>query len=56
MEKYAHVANLQQVKDNDFNLNIPPMSNTFEAEAVIDSGAIAQQLQSLEVESQKRML
>ncbi|MEQ1230149.1 type I restriction-modification system subunit M [Acinetobacter junii] len=53
IEKYAHVATLKEVKDNDFNLNIPRYVNTFEAEAEIDLDAIAQALQALEVESQK---
>lgn len=53
IEKYAHVATLQQVKDNDYNLNIPRYVDTFEAEAEIDLDAIAQQLQQLEKDSQK---
>ena len=53
IEKYAHVATLQQVKDNDYNLNIPRYVDTFEAEDVIDLDAIAQALKALEVESQK---
>ncbi|WP_312080550.1 type I restriction-modification system subunit M [Acinetobacter schindleri] len=53
IEKYAKVAALQEVKDNDFNLNIPRYVDTFEAEAEIDLDAIAKQLQVLEVESQK---
>ena len=53
IEKYAKVATLQEVKDNDYNLNIPRYVDTFEAEAEIDLDAIAKQLQTLEVESQK---
>ena len=53
IEKYAHVATLQEVKDNDYNLNIPRYVDTFEAEAEIDLDAIAKQLQELEQESQK---
>ena len=53
IEKYAHIATLQQVKDNDYNLNIPRYVDTFEAEAEIDLDAIAQQLQALEQDSQK---
>ena len=53
IEKYAHVATLQEVKDNDYNLNIPRYVDTFEAEAEIDLDAIAKQLQALEVDSQK---
>jgi type I restriction enzyme M protein len=53
IEKYAHVASLQQVKDNDYNLNIPRYVDTFEAEAEIDLDVIAQALQDLEQNSQK---
>ena len=53
IEKYAHVATLQQIKDNDYNLNIPRYVDTFEAEAEIALDAIAQQLQDLEQNSQK---
>ncbi|MEG2272853.1 MAG: type I restriction-modification system subunit M [Acinetobacter sp.] len=53
IEKYAHVATLQEVKDNDYNLNIPRYVDTFEAEAEINLDAIAQQLQQLEQDSQK---
>lgn len=53
IEKYAHVATLQEVKDNDYNLNIPRYVDTFEAETEIDLDAIAKQLQALEQDSQK---
>lgn len=53
IEKYAHVATLQEVKDNDYNLNIPRYVDTFEVEAEIDLDTIAKQLQALEVETQK---
>jgi type I restriction enzyme M protein len=53
IEKYAHVATLQEVKDNDYNLNIPRYVDTFEAEDEIDLNAIAQQLKALEQQSQK---
>ena len=51
--KYAKVASLKEVKDNDYNLNIPRYVDTFEAEAEIDLDEIAKQIQALEVESQK---
>ncbi len=47
IEKYAKVATLQEVKDNDYNLNIPRYVDTFEAEDEIDLNAIAQQLKEL---------
>jgi len=53
IDKYAHVATLQEVKDNDYNLNIPRYVDTFEAEGDIDLNAIAQQLKELEEQSEK---
>ena len=52
IEKYAKVATLQEVKDNDYNLNIPRYVDTFEAGDEIDLNAIAQQLKDLEQQSQ----
>ena len=52
IEKYAKVATLQEVKDNDYNLNIPRYVDTFEAEDEIDLNTIAQQLKELEQQSQ----
>ena len=53
IDKYAKVATLQEVKDNDYNLNIPRYVDTFEAEDEIDLNSIAQQLKDLEKQSQK---
>ncbi len=53
IDKYAKVATPQEVKDNDYNLNIPRYVDTFEAEDEIDLNAIAQQLKALEQQSQK---
>lgn len=36
IDKYSDVATFQQVKDNDFNLNIPRYVNTFEEEPPVD--------------------
>jgi type I restriction enzyme M protein len=48
VEKYSHVASLQEIRDNDYNLNIPRYVNTFEEEENIDIAAVAKQLKSLE--------
>ena len=53
IEKYAKVATLQEVKDNDYNLNIPRYVDTFEVEDEIDLNTIAQQLKDLEQASKK---
>ncbi|MGO4949902.1 N-6 DNA methylase [Paenibacillus sp. DRB1-1] len=36
VDKYAHVASLEEIKENEFNLNIPRYVDTFEEEQVID--------------------
>ncbi len=49
-DKYSYVAKLQEIKDNDYNLNIPRYVDTFEAEDSIDLEAVARELISLEDE------
>lgn len=36
VDKYAYLATLQEIKENDYNLNIPRYVDTFEEEAEID--------------------
>ncbi len=40
VEKYAHVATFDEIKENDYNLNIPRYVNTFEEEEAVDMAAI----------------
>ena len=49
-EKYAHLASLEEVAENDFNLNIPRYVDTFEEEAEIDIDAVQQEITKLEKE------
>ena len=51
IEKYSHLATLQEVADNDYNLNIPRYVDTFEAEEEIDIQAVMQEIKSLEAKS-----
>lgn len=60
IDKYAYLASLQEIRDNDYNLNIPRYVDTFEEEQEIDLVAVRaerKQLQSelteLEVEMAK---
>lgn len=46
--KYSHIATLQEIKDNDFNLNIPRYVDTFEEEQQIDINAVANELVELD--------
>ncbi len=48
IEKYSHLATLQEVAENDYNLNIPRFVDTFEAEEEIDIRAVMQEIKSLE--------
>jgi len=36
IEKYAHVASLEEIQENDYNLNIPRYVDTFEEEEPVD--------------------
>jgi len=47
-EKYSYLANLDEIRENDFNLNIPRYVDTFEEEDPVDIESIAQELNSLE--------
>lgn len=48
--KYAHVASFEEIKENDFNLNIPRYVDTFEEEEEIDILAVQQEIEQLEAE------
>ena len=48
IEKYSHLATLQEVAENDYNLNIPRYVDSFEAEEEIDIQAVMQEIKSLE--------
>lgn len=43
--KYAHVVSLEEIKENDYNLNIPRYVDTFEEEAIIDLEEVNRQLE-----------
>ena len=49
-EKYAYVASPDEIRENDFNLNIPRYVNTFEEEAEIDIKAVQREIEELETE------
>ena len=48
IEKYSHCASLQEIKDNDYNLNIPRYVDTFEEEEEIDIKAVMAEIKELE--------
>jgi type I restriction enzyme M protein len=49
-DKYSYVASLAEVRENDYNLNIPRYVDTFEEEEPVDLQAVSRQLQQLEQE------
>lgn len=47
IEKYSHVATLDEIKENDYNLNIPRYVDTFEEEEIIDIDAVNAEIAEL---------
>ncbi|MEW8333836.1 MAG: type I restriction-modification system subunit M [Candidatus Thiodiazotropha sp.] len=50
VDKYAHVALFDEIKENDFNLNIPRYVDTFEQEQEVDLESVQKNIDSLEAE------
>jgi len=50
IDKYSYVASLDEVRENDYNLNIPRYVDTFEEEEPVDIAAVASELKELETE------
>ncbi|WP_413176488.1 type I restriction-modification system subunit M [Anabaena azotica] len=48
--KYVRVASLDEIKENDFNLNIPRYVDTFEEEEEIDIAAVQREIKQLEAD------
>ncbi|WP_144486983.1 type I restriction-modification system subunit M [Bacillus pumilus] len=53
VEKYAHVASFEEIKKNDFNLNIPRYVDTFEEEEPVDMTAIGAKIQEIRKEKEE---
>lgn len=47
-DKYSHVAKLQEVAENDYNLNIPRYVDTFEEEEPVDLATVSNELKAIE--------
>ena len=50
VEKYAHVATIDEIKANDYNLNIPRYVNTADEEEEIDLANVANEIKSIDRE------
>ena len=53
VDKYSYIASLDEVRENEYNLNIPRYVDTFEEEESIDIEAVANELKSIETEMKK---
>lgn len=50
VEKFVHVASLEEIRQNDYNLNIPRYVDTFEEEEPIDIESVQQNIAHLKIE------
>jgi type I restriction enzyme M protein len=50
IDKYSYVASLDEVRENDYNLNIPRYVDTFEEEESVDISTLVRELKTLETE------
>ncbi|WP_439474805.1 type I restriction-modification system subunit M [Algoriphagus formosus] len=48
LEKYSHLASLEEIKENDFNLNIPRYIDTFEVEEKVDLNETAKKIKAID--------
>ncbi|MCP8848506.1 type I restriction-modification system subunit M [Latilactobacillus curvatus] len=53
VDKYAHVATVDEIKENDFNLNIPRYVDTFEEEEPIDIDEVKKEIAAIDLEIAK---
>lgn len=53
IEKYAHLATIEELTENEFNLNIPRYVDTFEEEEEVDLNAVMEEYHKLEEEEKK---
>ncbi|MCX7648980.1 MAG: SAM-dependent methyltransferase, partial [Flavobacteriales bacterium] len=49
-EKYSYVATPDEIRENDYNLNIPRYVDTFEEEPEVDIAAVQKEIEKLEAE------
>ncbi len=51
IDKFAHVADMSEIIENDYNLNIPRYVDTFEEEEPVDLSAVRADIQKLDAET-----
>ena len=50
IDKYSYVASLDEIKENDYNLNIPRYVDTFEEEDPVDMEKVAENIKNIKME------
>ena len=50
IEKFAHVAIPEEIKENEYNLNLPRYVDTFEEEEPVDMDAVKENISSIKKE------
>lgn len=50
IDKYSYVASIDEIKANDYNLNIPRYVDTFEEEEPIDIVAVSERIKAIDIE------
>lgn len=53
IDKYSYVATLDEIKENDYNLNIPRYVDTFEEEEIVDMDQVAKNITNIKAELQE---
>jgi type I restriction enzyme M protein len=53
VDKYAYLATREEIRENDYNLNIPRYVDTFEEEEEVDIVAVQERIEGLEKELQE---
>ena len=53
IDKYSYVASMEEIRENDYNLNIPRYVDTFEEEEPIDLVAVSERIASIDKEIAK---
>jgi len=50
IDKYSYLASLDEVKENDYNLNIPRYVDTFEEEESVDLDIVSAELKAIDAQ------
>src|SRR5699024_1024173 len=50
IEKYSHVADMEEIEENEYNLNIPRYVDTFEEEEPVDIKALHEEIKTINKE------